>query len=351
MARESEDTKKKSLELALGQIKRQFGEGAIMRLGDDETKLRPDIISTGILSLDIALGIGGLPKGRIVEIFGTEGSGKTTLALHIVSECQKQGGTVAFIDAEHALDPSYAQRIGVDTDELLVCQPDTGEQALEICDMLVKSGSVDLVVIDSVAALVPRAEIDGEMGDVHVGLQARLMSQAMRKLTGSVSKTKAMIVFINQIREKIGVMFGSPLTTSGGRALKFYATIRMDVRRLGSIKQGNDVIGSKIVIKVVKNKIAPPFKNVEGEIIFGKGISRIGDLLDLAVENGIIKKSGAWFSYNDEKLGHGRENVRDLLTENDDLCLEIEEAVKRELGLVKDEDSIEIPDEVPTDLD
>lgn len=351
MARESEDTKKKSLELALGQIKRQFGEGAIMRLGDDETKLRPDIISTGILSLDIALGIGGLPKGRIVEIFGTEGSGKTTLALHIVAECQKQGGTVAFIDAEHALDPSYAQKIGVDTDELLVCQPDTGEQALEICDMLVKSGSVNLVVIDSVAALVPRAEIDGEMGDVHVGLQARLMSQAMRKLTGSVSKTKAMIVFINQIREKIGVMFGSPLTTSGGRALKFYATIRMDVRRLGSIKQGNDVIGSKIVIKVVKNKIAPPFKNIEGEIIFGLGISRIGDLLDLAVENGIVKKSGAWFSYKEEKLGQGRENVRDLLTENDDLCLEIEEAVKRELGLIKDDDSIVIPDQVPTDLD
>ncbi len=351
MARESEDTRKKSLELTLGQIKRQFGEGAIMRLGDDQTKLRPDVIPTGILSLDIALGIGGLPKGRIAEIFGTEGSGKTTLALHIVAECQKQGGTVAFIDAEHALDPSYAQRIGVDTDELLVCQPDTGEQALEICEMLVKSGSVNLVVIDSVAALVPRAEIDGEMGDVHVGLQARLMSQAMRKLTGSVSKTKAMIVFINQIREKIGVMFGSPLTTSGGRALKFYATIRMDVRRLGSIKQGNDVIGSKIVIKVVKNKIAPPFKNIEGEIIFGLGISRIGDLLDLAVENGIVKKSGAWFAYNDEKLGQGRENVRDFLTENDDLRVEIEEAVKKELGLVKDEDSIEIPDEVPTDLD
>ncbi len=351
MARESEDTRKKSLELALGQIERQFGEGAIMRLGDDQTKLRPDIIPTGILSLDIALGIGGLPKGRISEIFGTEGSGKTTLALHIVAECQKQGGTVAFIDAEHALDPSYAERIGVDTDNLLVSQPDTGEQALEICEMLVKSGSVDLVVIDSVAALVPRAEIDGEMGDVHVGLQARLMSQAMRKLTGSVSKTKAMIVFINQIREKIGVMFGSPLTTTGGRALKFYATIRMDVRRLGSIKQGNDVIGSKIVIKVVKNKIAPPFKNIEGEIIFGLGISRIGDLLDLAVENGVIKKSGAWFSYNEEKLGQGRENVRDFLTENDDLRVEIEEAVKRELGLIKDDDSIEIPDEVPTDLD
>jgi recombination protein RecA len=351
MARESEDTRKKSLELALGQIERQFGEGAIMRLGDDQTKLRPDVIPTGILSLDIALGIGGLPKGRIAEIFGTEGSGKTTLALHIVAECQKQGGTVAFIDAEHALDPSYAQRIGVDTDNLLVSQPDTGEQALEICEMLVKSGSVDLVVIDSVAALVPRAEIDGEMGDVHVGLQARLMSQAMRKLTGSVSKTKAMIVFINQIREKIGVMFGSPLTTTGGRALKFYATIRMDVRRLGSIKQGNDVIGSKIVVKVVKNKIAPPFKNIEGEIIFGLGISRIGDLLDLAVENQIVKKSGAWFSYNDEKLGQGRENVRDFLTENDDLRLEIEEAVKKELGLIKDDDSIEIPDEVPTDLD
>jgi recombination protein RecA len=352
MAKEPDDTKKKSLELTLGQIERQFGKGAIMRLGDDRAILTPDIIPTGILSLDIALGVGGFPRGRIAEIFGTEGSGKTTLALHVVSECQKLGGTVAFIDAEHALDPTYARRIGVNTDDLLVSQPDTGEQALEICEMLVRSGSVDLVVIDSVAALVPRAEIEGEMGDVHVGLQARLMSQAMRKLTATVSKTHAMIIFINQVRDKIGVMFGSPTTTTGGRALKFYASIRIDIRRLGSIKQGNDVIGSKVVIKVVKNKIAPPFKEVEAEIIFGKGISRVGDLLDLAVEHGIIKKSGAWFSYNDEKLGQGRENVRDFLIENADLQMEVEDAVKRELGFIRsDDDSIQIPDEVPTDLE
>ena len=351
MSKESEDTRKKSLDLTLGQIERQFGKGAIMRLGDNGPILRPDVIPSGILSLDIAMGVGGFPRGRISEIYGTEGSGKTTLALHVAAECQKLGGTVAFIDAEHALDPAYAQRIGVDTDELLVSQPDTGEQALEICEMLVKSGSVDLVIIDSVAALVPRAEIEGEMGDVHIGLQARLMSQAMRKLTATVSKTHAMIIFINQIREKIGVMFGSPTTTTGGRALKFYASIRIDIRRLGSIKQGNDVIGSKIAIKVVKNKMAPPFRGVESEIIFGTGISRIGDLIDLAVENNVVKKSGAWFSYNEEKLGQGRENVRDFLAENEDLRAEIEEAVKRELGLVEDEDSIEIPDEVPTELD
>lgn len=351
MSKEPDDTRKKSLELALSQIERQFGKGAVMRLGDNRAILTPEVIPSGILSLDIALGVGGYPRGRIMEIYGTEGSGKTTLALHAAAEAQKLGGTVAFIDAEHALDPIYARRIGVETDELLVSQPDTGEQALEICEMLVKSGSVDLVIIDSVAALVPRAEIEGEMGDVHIGLQARLMSQAMRKLTATVSKTHAMIIFINQIREKIGVMFGSPTTTTGGRALKFYASIRIDVRRLGSIKQGNDVIGSKIVIKVVKNKIAPPFKEVEGEIIFGKGISRIGDLLDLAVDHGIIKKSGAWFSYKDEKLGQGRENVRDFLVENEDIQLEVEDAVKRELGLIIDEDSIEIPDQVPTELD
>jgi len=330
MSKETGDAKSKALDLALGQIERQFGKGAVMRLGDDITGLKPEIIPTGILSLDIALGHGGYPRGRIMEVYGTEGSGKTTIALHAAAEAQKLGGTVAFIDAEHALDPSYARRIGVNTDDLLVSQPDTGEQALEICEMLVKSGAVDLVIIDSVAALVPRAEIEGEMGDQHVGLQARLMSQAMRKLTAAVSKSHTIIMFINQVREKIGVMFGSPTTTSGGRALKFYATIRMDIRRLGSIKQGNDVIGSKVAIRVVKNKIAPPFKQVETEIIFGKGLSRIGDLLDLAVEAGIIKKSGAWFSYNDEKLGQGRENVRDFLEENTDLLAEIEEAVRKE---------------------
>jgi recombination protein RecA len=333
MAKEIKDTKRKALELALGQIERQFGKGAIMRLGDDSNMLRPDVVPSGILSLDMAFGVGGYPRGRIMEIFGTEGSGKTTLALHAVAEGQKLGGTAAFIDAEHALDPSYAQRIGVDTDELLVSQPDTGEQALEICEMLVRSGAVDIVVIDSVAALVPKAEIDGEMGDQHVGLQARLMSQAMRKLTAAVNKSKAMIIFINQVREKIGVMFGSPITTTGGRALKFYATIRLDVRRLGSIKQGNDIVGSRIAIKVVKNKIAPPFKQVECDIIFGKGFSRVGDLLDLAVEHGVIKKSGAWFSYKEEKLGQGRENVRDFLTENEDLLKEVEAAVRVELGV------------------
>jgi recombination protein RecA len=345
MGRESGETRKKSLELALGQIERQFGKGAIMRLGDDAVQLRPEVIPSGLLSLDIALGLGGLPRGRLIEVYGTEGSGKTTVALHIAAEAQKLGGTVAFIDAEHALDPSYARNIGVNTDDLLVSQPDTGEQALEICEMLVRSGAVDLVIIDSVAALVPRAEIEGEMGDVHVGLQARLMSQAMRKLTATVNKSHAMIVFINQVREKIGVMFGDPTTTTGGRALKFYATIRMDIRRLGSIKQGNDVIGSKISIRVVKNKIAPPFKQVEAEIIFGKGLSRIGDLLDLAVEKGIIKKSGAWFAYGDEKLGQGRENVRDFLQENADLLQEIETAVRRECGLVKGNGE-SVPDEL-----
>jgi recombination protein RecA len=334
MAKETVDnTKKKSLELALGQIERQFGKGAIMRLGDNGVTLRPDVIPSGLISLDIALGVGGLPRGRIVEIYGSEGSGKTTIALHSAAEAQKLGGTVAFIDAEHALDPTYAQRLGVNTDELLISQPDTGEQALEICEMLVRSGAVDLVVIDSVAALVPKAEIDGEMGDVHVGLQARLMSQAMRKLTAAVSKSAAMIIFINQVREKIGVMFGDPTTTTGGRALKFYATIRMDIRRIGSIKQGNDVIGNRVVIKIVKNKMAPPFKQVEVDLIFGKGLSRIGDLIDLAVEKNIIQKSGAWFSYCEEKLGQGRENVRDFLEENKDIAAEIESAVRKELGL------------------
>jgi recombination protein RecA len=333
MAKDIKDTKQKSLELALGQIERQFGKGAIMRLGDNGAMFRPDVIPTGILAVDLSLGVGGMPRGRLIEIYGTEGSGKTTLALHVAAQAQKLGGTVAFIDAEHALDPTYARSIGVNTDDLLVSQPDTGEQALEICEMLVRSGAVDLVVIDSVAALVPKAEIEGEMGDVHVGLHARLMSQAMRKLTAAVSKSHAMIVFINQIREKIGVMFGDPTTTTGGRALKFYATIRIDVRRIGSIKQGNDVVGSRVVIKVVKNKMAPPFRQAEVDLIFGKGISRCANLIDLAVDRGIIKKSGAWFSFKDEKLGQGKENVRDFLEENQDLLTEIEQAVRDELGL------------------
>jgi recombination protein RecA len=334
MAKEIKDTKAKSLELALGQIERQFGKGAIMRLGDDSKSFRPDVIPTGILALDIALGVGGIPRGRIAEIYGSEGSGKTTLALHIAAEAQKLGGTVAFIDAEHALDPTYAGKIGVNTDDLLLSQPDTGEQALEICEMLVRSGAIDLVIIDSVAALVPKAEIEGEMGDVHMGLQARLMSQAMRKLTGTVSKSHAMIIFINQVRDKIGVMFGDPTTTTGGRALKFYASIRIDVRRIGSLKQGNDVVGNRVVVKVVKNKMAPPFKQAEVDLIFGKGISRSGNLIDMAVERGIIKKSGAWFSYKDEKLGQGKENVRDFLEENPDLLTEIEKAVRLELGVI-----------------
>ncbi|MFH1675403.1 MAG: recombinase RecA [bacterium] len=333
MAKETSDTKQKSLELAMGQIERQFGKGAIMRLGDKPVSILPDIIPTGILNLDLALGIGGLPRGRICEIYGTEGSGKTTLALHVAAESQKAGGTVAFIDAEHALDPPYARKIGVNTDDLLVSQPDSGEQALEICEMLIKSGAVDLVIIDSVAALVPKAELDGEMGDVHMGLHARLMSQAMRKLTAVVNRSNALLLFINQIREKIGIMFGDPTTTTGGRALKFYATVRMDVRRLGSIKQGNDVIGSKTVVKVVKNKMAPPFRQAECDIIFGRGFSKSGSILDMAVEQGIIKKSGAWFSYGDEKIGQGRENVRDFLEENPELLVEIESALRKELSI------------------
>ncbi|HEX9746376.1 MAG TPA: recombinase RecA [bacterium] len=344
MSKEQSETRQKSLEMAMSQIERQFGKGSVMRLGDESSRIRPDVISTGILSLDIALGVGGIPKGRITEIYGSEGSGKTTLALHIIAESQKMGGTCAFIDAEHALDPSYASKIGVKTDELLISQPDTGEQALEICEMLVKSGAVDVVVIDSVAALVPKAEIEGDMGDVHVGLQARLMSQAMRKLTATVHKTHALIVFINQMRDKIGVMFGSPTTTTGGRALKFYSSIRIEVIRIGSIKQGTDVLGSRTIVKIVKNKVAPPFRQVECDLIYGKGLSRIGDLLDIAVEHDIVKKSGSWFSYGDEKLGQGRENVRDFLAENPDLIKEIETAVKEELGFMEySESDLETP--------
>jgi recombination protein RecA len=323
----------KAIELALTQIEKQFGKGAIMRLGNDEPL--PDIaaIPTGSLSLDIALGVGGVPRGRVIEIFGPESSGKTTLALHIVAEAQKLGGIAAFIDAEHALDIGYARKLGVRTDDLLVSQPDTGEQALDITEMLVRSGAIDVLVIDSVAALVPKAEIEGDMGDSHMGLQARLMSQALRKLTGVISKSNCCVIFINQIRMKIGVMFGNPETTTGGNALKFYASVRMDIRKIASLKQGNDVIGSRTKVKVVKNKVAPPFKEVEFDILYGEGISREGDLLDLAVEKGIIEKSGAWFSYGKERIGQGRENSRIFLKENPEMAGEIQTKLLAELGL------------------
>ncbi len=323
----------KAIELALTQIEKQFGKGAIMRLGNDEPL--PDIaaIPTGSLSLDMALGVGGVPRGRVIEIFGPESSGKTTLALHIVAEAQKLGGIAAFVDAEHALDIGYARKLGVRTDDLLVSQPDTGEQALDITEMLVRSGAIDVLVIDSVAALVPKAEIEGDMGDSHMGLQARLMSQALRKLTGVISKSNCCVIFINQIRMKIGVMFGNPETTTGGNALKFYASVRMDIRKIASLKQGNDVIGSRTKVKVVKNKVAPPFKEVEFDILYGEGISREGDLLDLAVEKGIIEKSGAWFSYGKERIGQGRENSRIFLKDNAEMAGEIQTKLLAELGL------------------
>ena len=323
----------KAIELALTQIEKQFGKGAIMRLGNDEPL--PDIaaIPTGSLSLDMALGVGGVPRGRVIEIFGPESSGKTTLALHIVAEAQKLGGIAAFVDAEHALDIGYARKLGVKTDDLLVSQPDTGEQALDITEMLVRSGAIDVLVIDSVAALVPKAEIEGDMGDSHMGLQARLMSQALRKLTGVISKSNCCVIFINQIRMKIGVMFGNPETTTGGNALKFYASVRMDIRKIASLKQGNDVIGSRTKVKVVKNKVAPPFKEVEFDILYGEGISREGDLLDLAVEKGIIEKSGAWFSYGKERIGQGRENSRIFLKDNQAMASEIQAKLLAELGL------------------
>jgi len=315
------------LELTRAQIDKQFGKGSIMLLGEGKVFDNFDAISTGSLSLDIALGIGGLPKGRVVEIYGPEGSGKTTVSLSVIANCQKNGGVAAFIDAEHALDPGYARILGVDTDNLLVSQPDTGEQALEITEMLVRSGAVDMLVIDSVAALVPRAEIEGEMGDHHVGLQARLMSQALRKLTGAIAKTNTLVMFTNQIRMKIGVMFGNPETTTGGNALKFYSSVRMDIRRIGAITQGEEVVGNQVRVKIVKNKVAPPFKKAEFDILYGEGISKEGDLIDLGVEAEIIQKSGAWFSYGEERLGQGRENVRVLLRENPDLYAEIKELV------------------------
>ena len=324
--------KEKTLDLAISQIEKQFGQGAIMRMGEDSI-VKIEGISTGSISLDAAIGIGGIPRGRVIEIYGPESSGKTTLTLHIIAEAQKAGGYAAFIDAEHAMDPEYAKKLGVDTDNLLISQPDTGEQALDITETLVRSTALDVIVIDSVAALVPKAELDGDMGDTHVGLQARLMSQALRKLTGTVSKSRTSVIFINQIRHKIGVMFGSPETTSGGNALKFYASVRLDIRRIGQIKEGDQVVGNRTRVKVVKNKIAPPFKNTEFDIMYGEGISYEGDLLDLAVQADIVNKTGAWFAFNNEKIGQGRENAKRYLKDNEKVCSEIEKAVKAFLGI------------------
>jgi recombination protein RecA len=320
--------KKKALEMALSTIEKQFGKGSIMRLGEATAKLQVETISTGILTLDMALGVGGVPRGRVIEIYGPESSGKTTVALHIIAEAQKAGGDAAFIDAEHALDPLYARKLGVDIDNLLISQPDTGEQALEIAEALVRSGAIDVIVIDSVAALVPRAEIEGEMGDSHVGLQARLMSQALRKLTGAISKSNTTSVFINQIREKVGIMFGNPETTPGGRALKFYASVRMEVRKIETLKQGSDIVGNRTRVKVVKNKIAPPFKQAEFDIMYGEGVSREGSIIDLAVNLDIVNKSGTWFSYNDVRLGQGRENAKKYLKEHSELTQEIENKLR-----------------------
>ena len=325
--------KNKALEAALGQIERNFGKGSIMRLGEN-TSVNVESISTGSLGLDIALGIGGLPRGRIVEVFGPESSGKTTLALHVVAEAQRAGGICAFVDAEHALDPVYARKLGVNVDDLLISQPDAGEQALEIADTLVRSGAIDVLVVDSVAALTPRAELEGEMGDSLPGLQARLMSQAMRKLTASISKSKAMVIFINQIRMKIGVMFGSPETTTGGNALKFYSSVRLDIRRIGAIKDREEVVGNQTRVKVVKNKLAPPFRQVEFDIMYGEGISKTGELLDLGVKTGIVEKSGAWFSYDSQRLGQGRENSRQFLKDNPEIAHQIENGVRESAGLL-----------------
>ena len=331
---EMNTAKLKALDLAVKQIEKQFGKGSIMRLGDAPV-VTIDAVPTGSLALDAALGIGGVPRGRVIEIYGPESSGKTTLATHIIAEAQQLGGTCAFIDAEHAFDATYAEKLGVDTDNLLVSQPDTGEQALNICDMLVRSGALDVIVIDSVAALVPQAEIEGDMGDSHVGLQARLMSQALRKLTGSINRTKTVLIFINQIREKIGVMFGSPETTTGGRALKFYASVRMDIRRIGAIKDGTEVVGNRTRVKIVKNKVAPPFREAEFDIIYGEGISSLGELVDLAVDGNIIQKSGSWYSYGDFKIGQGREAAKLWLRENRDARDDVKQRVKEMLGTLQ----------------
>ena len=331
--RETGDNKKRAIEAAVSQIERAFGKGSIMRLGQRET-VETESVSTGSIGLDVALGIGGLPRGRIVEIFGPESSGKTTLALHVVAEAQKKGGVCAFIDAEHALDPIYAQKLGVKVDDLLISQPDTGEQALEVADTLVRSGAVDVLVIDSVAALVPRAELEGEMGDQQPGLQARLMSQALRKLTGSVSRSRTMVIFINQLRMKIGVMFGNPETTTGGHALKFYASVRLEIRRIGAIKDRDETVGNQTRVKVVKNKLAPPFKMVEFDIMYGEGVSKMGELLDLGLKAGLVEKSGSWFSYGSERIGQGRENAKTYLKQHADLAAEIEQKIRANAGLV-----------------
>ena len=329
-----DDNKKKALSAALGQIEKQFGKGTIMRMGDDSVSRDIDVISTGSLGLDMALGIGGLPRGRVCEIYGPESSGKTTKTLQVIAECQKAGGTAAFVDAEHALDPVYARKLGVDVDELLISQPDTGDQALEIVDMLVRSSAVDIIVVDSVAALTPKAEIEGDMGDTHVGLQARLMSQALRKLTGNIKRTNTLVIFINQIRMKIGVMFGSPETTTGGNALKFYSSVRMDIRRIGSIKRGDEIVGNETRVKVVKNKMAPPFRQTEFEILYGEGVSLEGELIDLGVQNGLIDKAGAWYSYNGDRIGQGKENVRKFMLEHPEMATDIDTKL-RELLLPK----------------
>ena len=333
MTNKANADKQKALDSALSQIERQFGKGSIMKMGDNNAMREIEAVSTGSLGLDIALGIGGLPMGRIIEIYGPESSGKTTLTLHCVAEQQKKGGVCAFVDAEHALDPQYARKLGVDLDELLISQPDTGEQALEITDTLVRSGAVNLVVVDSVAALTPKSELEGDMGDSNVGVQARLMSQAMRKLTGSISRSNCMVIFINQIRMKIGVMFGSPETTTGGNALKFYSSVRLDIRRIGSVKDRDEVVGNQTRVKVVKNKVAPPFRQVEFDIMYGEGISKMGELLDLGVAAGVVQKSGAWFSYGDERIGQGRENAKTFLRENTGIAIEIEDKIRAAHGL------------------
>jgi len=342
--------KLKALDMALSQIEKQFGKGAIMKLGEASARLSVETISTGSLALDLALGVGGVPRGRIIEVYGPESSGKTTVALHIIAEAQKTGGVAAFIDAEHALDPVYARALGVNVDDLLVSQPDTGEQALEICEALVRSGAIDVIVIDSVAALVPRAEIEGEMGDSHVGLHARLMSQALRKLTGAISKSRTCVIFINQIREKVGVMFGNPETTTGGRALKFYASIRMEVKKQDVIKQGQDVIGNRTRVKVVKNKVAPPFNFADFDLVYGEGISREGSIIDMGTETNVLVKSGAWYSYNGERLGQGRENVKDFLRQHPDIAAEIENKI-RELILTSLKDRNRITEESRLSVD
>lgn len=342
----TKEDKQKALEAALKQIEKDFGQGAVMKLGDSGKDAGLEVVSTGSLSLDAALGVGGVPKGRVIEIYGPESSGKTTLALHVIAEAQKAGGIAGFIDAEHALDPVYAKNIGVDIDNLYISQPDNGEQALEIADTMVRSGAIDVIVIDSVAALVPKKEIEGEMGDSVVGLQARLMSQALRKLTGVIAKSNCVVIFINQLREKIGVMFGNPETTTGGRALKFYASVRMDVRRTESLKQGTEVVGNHVKVKVVKNKVAPPFKEAEFDIMFGRGISREGDLLDLAVKYELIDKSGAWFAYNGDKIGQGRENAKQYLADRPEVLNEIDHKLRVKMGLIENDESVpDTPDE------